>query len=444
VGREARSIPNSIIDCHAVTLHPAGLQPKISVALAKLPTLFRLARYQETRLRPIQMTLSSKHDFTVLFLISSEGYFGAENMLVTQAASLSRLGCRCVIGVFCDSRFRHSEVAARARGQGLTVEVVPCAGRCDWRTVARIRRLLGEYSVNILHAHGYKADLYAYAAAWPGRVALVATCHNWPSQLWSMRVYAALDRLCMKSFDRIVVVSDPVAAILRRSGIRAGKVETIFNGVEIERFRAAEPTLRHEVASDDESLVGFVGRLVPDKGGEILLRAAQQVLRARPRTKFVFVGDGPSRQAWVSLADCLGIGDHVAFTGMRQDMPGVYASFQLIVLPSSCEAMPMCVLEAMAAGKPVIATPVGAVPKLVVHDQTGVLVECGDIDGLAAAIVQILNNPERARRLGENGRARATEYFSAESMGRRYLELYQEVADIRDGAKKREMAWGVN
>lgn len=390
------------------------------------------------------MALAINNSPTVLFLISSEGYFGAENMLVTQAASLSRLGCRCIVGAFCDARFHHTEVADRARAQGLSVERVACAGRCDWGAVTRIRELLAEYSVDILHPHGYKADLYAYAAAWPHRTALVATSHNWPSPLWSMRAYAVLDRRVLRGFDRIVVVSDHVADMLQRSGIPAGKVQTIFNGVQIERFWPAHPTLRDEFASGDETLVGFVGRFVPDKGGAILLRAAQKVLSARASTKFVLVGDGPCRQEWESLGDQLGIRNQVTFAGVRQDMPGVYASFDLLVLPSLLEAMPMCVLEAMAACKPVIATRVGAVPKLVVPEYTGMLVEPGDIDGLSAAIVQLLGDPERAHRLGENGRARVSEHFSADSMAMRYLELYREVLQIREGPRKPEMAWGVN
>jgi glycosyltransferase involved in cell wall biosynthesis len=386
----------------------------------------------------------TNNPLTVLFLISSEGYFGVENMLVTLATALVKQRCRCIVGVFSDSRFQHTEIADRACSQGLEVELVPCAARCDWRAVSRIRKLLAEHSVDILHPHGYKADLYSYAAAWPRRVAIVATSHNWPNRLWSMRAYAVLDRWAMRGFERIAVVSDVVADILHHSGIRADRVRTIFNGVEIELFRSAEPTLRNEVASSGETVVGFVGRFVPDKGGEIFLHAARKVLRHYSNTRFVLVGDGPCRRDWDSLAVQLGIRAQVEFTGVRHDMPGVYASLDALVLPSLCEAMPMSVLEAMAAGKPVIASRVGAVPKLVVPKQTGVLIEPGDIDGLSAAIIQLLNDPKQAHRLGENGYARAAEHFSADAMATRYLELYREVVADRENARKSVMAWGAN
>lgn len=390
-----------------------------------------------------KLNLPDRNRLTVLLLISSEGYFGVENMLVNLGTALGNLECNCIVGVFRDSRFGHTEVGERAQAQGLRVETIPCVGRADWQAVAHIRKLLDKYGVDVLHSHGYKADLYACVAAWPRRVALVATNHNWPSRSWNMRVYAALDRLSLKAFDRVVVISESNRELLRRSGIRDARLETIPNGVDIEYFRSAHPTLRSDDACGEASLVGFVGRLVPDKGGEILLRAAQLVLRVRPNTKFVLVGDGPCRQEWGSLASRLGIQDRIVFAGVREDMPGVYASFQLVVLPSLCEAMPMCVLEAMAAGKQVIATRVGAIPKLVDPGQTGTLVEPGDVEGMSAAILRILEDPEEAHRMGQNGQARAKEHFSADSMARRYLELYREVGNVRFGLAKNPLVQSV-
>src|SRR5215471_1782156 len=239
---------------------------------------------------------------TVLSLISSEGYFGAETMLVTLAQNLSRFDCHCIVGVLSDRRFPKTGVAEQAQRYGLSVETVWCDGRADWKAVKRIRNLLVQHNVDILNSHGYKADLYAFAAASANRVALVATSHNWPSKLLIMRAYAAIDRLVLGRFDKVICVSDVPSDILRRWGVAPGKVSTIFNGVDIDRFDGAVPTLRNEIVSDGDSLVGFVGRLVPDKGGSLLLRAAQQVLAVRPKTVFVLVGEGSARKEWEALA----------------------------------------------------------------------------------------------------------------------------------------------
>jgi glycosyltransferase involved in cell wall biosynthesis len=377
---------------------------------------------------------------TILSLISSEGNYGAENMLVALARNLSQLGCCCIVAVFFDSRFCRPAVAEQAQRQGLTVEIVPCNGKRDWNAVKYIRKLLVGYDVDILNPHGYKADLYAYAAAWPNRTPLVATIHNWPSKLLRMRAYATLDRLVLRRFDKAISVSDVGSDILRTSGVASSKVSTIFNGVNVARFDGATPTLRREVAPNGDSLVGFVGRLVPDKGGEVLLRAAQQVLAVHPKTTFVLVGEGPARKDWEELAIRLGVGKQVVFAGVRDDMPEVYASLDIVVLPSLIEAMPMCLLEAMAAGKPVIATRVGAVPKLILSEQTGLLLEPGDVNALVAAILRLLEDPQLASQLGDSGRTHALTHFSAEAMARSYIEQFEHVLACRRDPSPKHMA----
>lgn len=373
---------------------------------------------------------------TILFLISSEGHYGVENMLVTLARNLAQQDCRCIVAVFRDSRVPHTEVATEAEGQGLPVEIIPCNGRWDWNAVVRIRELLVKHDVHVLHPHGYKADLYGYVAAWPNRVALVSTAHNWPSPLLQMRAYAALDRLVLRRFDRVIAISDVIAGVLQSSGIQPRKIETILNGVEIERFQGAAPSLRDGIQSKpQQQLVGFVGRLVKDKGGEILLKAAQKVLAVHLDTTFVFVGDGPSRKELEEFAMRLGIRERVSFVGVRNDMPGVYASFDVVVLPSLVESVPMCLLEAMAASKPVIATRVGAVPKIIIPEETGLLLQPGDVEGLAAAISRLLTDAALARRLGENGCEHVRQHFSATSMAKAYLQTYAGVLASREGAQ---------
>jgi glycosyltransferase involved in cell wall biosynthesis len=361
---------------------------------------------------------------TILHLISSEGCYGAENMLLGLARELSQLRCRCIIAVFCDARFPEMKFATEARRQGLEVETVLCKGRWDWNVVGRIRKLLAERNVDVLHAHGYKADVYGYLAARRDRLGLLSTCHNWPNKLLIMRAYAALDRIVLRRFNQIATVSVPVAEILRRSGLPSAKIATIPNGVDLDRFRAACPTLRDEIGGASR-IVGLVGRLVDGKGGALLLHAAVSVLATFPQTKFVFIGDGPLRAEWEALANRLGIRRSVVFTGTRNDMPEVYASLDVVVLPSVDEGTPMSVLEAMAAGRPVVASRVGGVPDLIVPGVTGLLIDSGDSEALSTAIVQLLEDPALAHRLGENGRLQVARRFSSRAMAKSYIALYK-------------------
>jgi len=363
---------------------------------------------------------------TTLQLISSEGYYGAESMLLALARTLPGLGCDSMIGVFSDARSPSGELEKRAAQFGFPVETVPCAGRWDWKTVGRVRELVEAHGVDVLHTHGYKADVYGYAAAWPDRVALVATCHNWPSRLPSMRAYAAIDRLALRHFDRVATASGAVAETLRRWMVPAHKLKTIPNGVDLEPFRQAAPSLRQELGAGSGRLVGFVGRLVPDKGGALLLSAAQAVLDVFPDVRFVFAGEGAARAEWEALAVRLGIASQVVFAGRRDDMPAVYASLDIVVLPSFQEAMPMCLLEALAAARPVVATAVGAIPKVVVPGLTGLLCEPGDAQALSMSLLRLLRDPELGRRLGNHGRAHVTRHFAAEVVAESYMALYRE------------------
>jgi glycosyltransferase involved in cell wall biosynthesis len=364
----------------------------------------------------------------VLHLISSEGHYGAENMMLTLAEATVRRGHHGVIALFLDDRGPHLETAEPARRAGLPVELVPCRGRWDRRTPRRIRELLDRHAAHVLHTHGYKADVYGYCAARDGRAALVATCHNWPDRRLRMRAYAALDRLVLRRFDRVAAASEPVADILRRCGVRA---DPLPNGVDPRPFREAAPTLRRSLPPDCDRLGGFVGRLVPAKGGEALLQAAQEVIRCRPATAFAFVGDGPCRPVWEARAAALGISRHVLFPGARQDTPAVYASFDFVVLPSETEALPMCLLEAMASNRPVIATRVGSVPRVVIPGVTGLLVEPRNPGALAQAMLRLLRDPELAQRLARQGRAHVARNFSADRMAEAYLRLYAEALSLR-------------
>lgn len=389
-----------------------GGRPRMAATIAS----YRFARDSDE---------TSTETASVVHLISSAGYYGAENVLVLLGRHLQRRGCRSIIGVFVDSRNPHAEVAEQARAHGLETKLIPCNGRLDWNAVRQVRDILRS-GIDVLHTHGYKANVYGYAARWRGRAALVSTFHG-----LSPRAYAALDRLVLRRFDRVAAVADVLAEALKSSGIDPARVTTISNGIEVERFRDAKPELRAELRAASRCLVGMVGRLAPEKGGDVMLRAARSVVAERPDTTFVVVGDGPCRADWESLSQRLGLAQNVVFTGTRRDMPEVYASLDAMVLPSLREGMPMCLLEAMAAARPVVATAVGSVDQLLIAGRTGLLVEPGDASGLAQAILMLLQDRTRARELGENARAHIAANFSPEWMTRQYLQLYEDAWSLR-------------
>jgi len=363
---------------------------------------------------------------TIAHLISSGGYYGAECMLMTLVQALTRLNSRCVVGVLDDARFHHLEIAEEAAKRGIEVKTFPCRGRFDHSAITAIRRWLAALRPEVLHTHGYKADLYGRLAR-SGSIppVLAATCHNWPDPALLMRLYASLDRIALRHFDVVAAVSPQVLAAVQRSGVKHAKY--VPNGVEIESFICADPP--HRQASDGagrEAFVGFAGRLVPDKGGAELLQAARRVVAERSKTRFVFAGDGGCLRPWKDLAAQLGISEDVLFLGRWREMAAFYSALDVFVLPSKIEAMPMTVIEAMASGVPVVASRVGAIPDVVVAGETGILVEPGDVDGIAAAILQLLSDDALARRLSEQGRKYVTQTLTSDVMARSYLTMYQQ------------------
>jgi len=364
----------------------------------------------------------------VLQLISSAGYYGAENVVVSLSKSLEGHGCRSVIGVFHNECQQNEELIRQARRRDLCVLPIPCRGRWDWQTIQAIRETLKTQSIDVLHTHGYKPDIYGYLAARKLGIPSIATCHLWTHDTIAVRVYEALDALFLRRFDTVVAVSDPIAKALRGSGIREGKIRVIDNGIDLSSFSQPRAAFKEETGTGQKLIVGTAGRLVPQKGLGYFLRAAREVLAEFADIGFVVVGGGPDREKLECMARELGIEKNIEFRGHCTDMGSVYASMDVFVLASLDEGMPMVVLEAMAAKKPVIATSVGAVPRLVLDKKTGLLVPPKDVPALKLAILRLLDDSSLRSQLGNAGAAVVKRFYSHETMAQSYLQLYEQIA----------------
>jgi glycosyltransferase involved in cell wall biosynthesis len=367
----------------------------------------------------------------VLHLISSGGMYGAENVVGALTHDLNQMGYPARIGLFDNAHCPQNDVANRFQARGLTVTQIPCCGRVERKAIQMIREIVRSDEIDVVHTHGYKADIYGYLAARRLALPLVATCHGslWTRQTLAIHAYEFLDALFLRHFQAVVTVSDVIAQEARSAGVVADKITTIYNGIDLSAFASASPTLLKEIKKEDNLLIGTVGRLIPLKGVDYFLRAARQVLATFPKVIFVVVGEGPARGKLERLAKDLAIDQNVVFTGMRADMADVYASLDIFVLASLDEGAPMVILEAMASGRPVIATEVGAVPKLVVSGESGMLVQAGDVEGLAKALLSLIRNPELRKRLARNGEIFVHRQFSSRIMSHKYVQLYERLLE---------------
>lgn len=371
----------------------------------------------------------------ILQLISSGGMYGAEAVILNLMREWNGTAAHeCVLAVFHhpeQPRPALYEAALQAGIEPHLVHLLPCRGQLDMGVSARLREL-GE-GADVLHAHGYKADIYA-AFAWNGpRPALVSTCHTWYDNDLAVRVYGALDRWVLRRYDGVVAVSAEVRDRLLSAKVAATRVRLVRNGVRMESFAAAGRRRQDRSTEGVPLRIGLVGRLAPEKGVDIFLRAAALLLKEHPRLLFTVAGEGPERPSLESLLQELDLSQNVRLAGNQKDMLEFYAGLDILVSASRQEGLPIALLEGTASGLPVVATRVGAVDAIVVPEVTGLLVAPDSPDALAMALARLVGSPEQRAAFGLAGQRRTAEKFSAARMAEEYLDVYREALMVRAG-----------
>ncbi len=335
------------------------------------------------------------------------------------------------------------EMADELSGLGIKVYTVPLTGELspvnDLKAVLTIRDLLVQNKIPIMHAHSSKAGLVGrLAARLAGTPAVFFTAHNsifyenWPE--WKKTVFAAAERLLAYNTRHIIAVSGALRnELLEREKIDRQKVVTIYNGIDPTPYNVGpdrEETLR-ALGLEGGRVVGTVARLAPQKGVLYFIRAVAGLSELQG-VSFVVVGDGPLRAELEAEAVNLGLKGKVVFLGYRRDVDKILNCLDILVLPSLTEGLPLIILEAMAAARPVVATTVGGIPEAVLDGVNGFLVQPGDADALAFAIRKMLENRIMAESMGEAGRRRVLEMFSLEEMVKKTERLYLEAFNGRD------------
>jgi glycosyltransferase involved in cell wall biosynthesis len=362
----------------------------------------------------------------ILHMISSGGMYGAEAVILNVSRTLNKGPNRSMLGVFSNSSNPHLQLHEIATKEGIESYLIPCGGQFDRKAITRIREIVQQTGADVVHAHGYKADMYAFLALRASGVSLVSTCHTWYDNDPKVFFYGVLDRMILRRYARVVAVSEEVRRRLLKSGVKADKVSLINNGIDLRPFDRAPATVKDALGWSGCPLVGLAGRLSVEKGVDIFLDTAARVLAHCPDTKFVVAGDGPDRAELETQIDKLGIRDHVRMLGRYDNMPSLYASLDIMVSASRREGLPIAILEGMASRLPLVATAVGEVPTVIRDGRTGVLVPAPDAELLAAAIVELLNDPAKREQLGSAARQLVEDEFSAERMTAEYLRVYEE------------------
>jgi glycosyltransferase involved in cell wall biosynthesis len=365
---------------------------------------------------------------TVLQLRSSIGFFGAENVIVELAKGLQHTDYRPIIGVFKNGSPAAETLAAVAQRHDIATVSFRDQRPFDHRAARAIRCFIKENQIDLVHSHGYKANVYAQAVKHGTATRALATCHPWTETTYSLRsrVYTQIDKFLLPRFDRVVAISEEVKAQVLRAKVPSHKVEVISNGIDLERFRASgeKQKIRAVLGLPAEGiLVGTIGRLVQEKGQHLLIEAAARLAMNFSNVYYLIAGDGPLREDLQDRARQAGLESRFIFLGVSDQIPQLLNLMEMFVLPSLSEGLPMVILEAMAAKRPIIATNVGAIPHVLRHQESGLIVEPNATD-LAGAIAFLLNNPATAQRFGERAFDRVRDNYSSEKMTQAYVAVY--------------------
>lgn len=373
----------------------------------------------------------------ILHLISTSGLFGAERVLLELASQSRQLGVDVTVAVVKNSRNPNSELAEAACREGLPTVVIPCEGRFDSRIVRTLGDEIRRSGVKVVHSHNYKSNYYARQAAAQTGAHWIVTNHGRRSG-FKLFLYALFDALLVRNADRVVAVSPKISGQLVTLGISRDVLSVIDNGVDLCRFTdlpARADAGRVLGLADDVYVIGSVGALSEEKGHRHLLRTLKIVRESIPNAVCVLVGDGPERARLEMMTREMDVMEAVFFAGKRDDVPTILPRFDLFVLPSLSEGLPMVLLEAQAAKVPVIATNVGAISTVIQDGVTGMVVPPGNAQALTEAIIRSHNAAAETRNMAMKGYQRVKEHYSAENMAQQYLNLYREM--VRTGGAKR-------
>ena len=332
---------------------------------------------------------------------------------------------------------RSNEFIAAASAQALDLEIIPERRRFDLKVIPALRGIIEMRRPDVVVTHSVKSHFLLLRSRLWKRFPWVAFHHGYTTTDSKMRIYNRFDQWSLPKTDRVVTVCHAFARELASAtSVPIEKISVQHNSIGPQPpARAADvQALRSKYGiADDERLVLSVGRLSREKAQADLLTSFQRLRELHPELncKLILVGDGPERGKLESTAESLRLKDRIIFAGHVNNVPDFYAAADVLALPSHSEGSPYVLLEAMAAGVPIVATAVGGVPEMVSDNESAMLVPARDPEAMTSAIARVLSDEELSRRLTTNASSLIASRFSPEKQIRSLIGIYREVIAAR-------------
>lgn len=318
------------------------------------------------------------------------------------------------------------------RGRALNAEVlsVPDRGPFDLSVIHRLRTLCRDLKVAIWHGHDYKSNLLGLLIRPFWRMKLVTTLHGWTNLSGRMPLYATLDKFVLKYYQALVCVSDDLKAECLRWRVAPDRCHVIYNAIDTEDYRRRLAILaakRRLSAPESGVLIGTVGRLSPEKGYDLLIRAVNKLHNSGCPVTLWIAGDGDYRGILQQLIEELGCQEYVRLVGHLADPKTFYEAMDVFVLSSIREGLPNVVLEAMAMETPVVATRVAGVPTLVEDGISGLIVDAGSEEALVTGLGKLITDPALREAFRQEGRRRVESHFAFDQRMEKIVRVYDRI-----------------
>jgi glycosyltransferase involved in cell wall biosynthesis len=369
----------------------------------------------------------------ILHIIDSGGLYGAEVMLLNLVAEQIKQGLTPLIASIGDHYCGVKPLETEARRRGLQIETFRMRPGPNFAGAFKVLRFARREGVDILHSHGYKPNiLFGLMPKGLRRIPMVATLHGWicTGGCDRMRLYECLDRLSLRFIDRVVVVTEAMCA-----KVKVKNLCVVNNGIPINESDTSNKVGDKKCQMDPKLLdfcqggftIGAIGRLSPEKGYDILLKAVKEVAETNPEVRLVILGEGDERFALEEQVKRLGLEQRVLMPGYVENARLSLPLFRMFALSSLTEGLPIVILEAMQAGVPIVATKVGGIADVLENGTTGILVDPSDPVAFAEALRKMINEPSLLSRFAENGKKTVHEKYSSSKMTFNYLAVYNQL-----------------
>jgi len=365
----------------------------------------------------------------VCHLIASNFAGGPEKQIVELSTRMPALGWPTVIGSFRENRPTVG-VIENARARGVPTFLISTRSSFSPLAAVQLARSLKRYRVTLLVTHGYKSNLVGRLATAGTQVAQVPMVRGYTGEDWKVRHYERIDRGLLRRSPIVLCVSAATQELLVRLGVARDHIRVLHNAVDDNLSSTPLDLTKEFDLPQGTQVLLAAGRLSPEKGHRYLVEAMARLKGHDPPAALVILGAGREAERLGAQVAAAGLAEHVVLGGFRTDVLRCIAGADLVVNPSLTEGLPNVVLEALALGRPVVATDVGGVSELITPGQTGWLVPPADPAALAGAIVAALDDAPRACALAEAGRRRVAASFSFAGQARRFADLCPELLAI--------------